>query len=345
MKKKFLLGAVALASAIALASCDSAATITDASGNTINVTKTNDSEEVAKALDALGNVKSDTSNITGVGIKQNVYLNIDSSKGELYTKLMLNESGDLYTSLETETNSLADFYLNSNIKLNYDSKEKGYLGAISTTQYKIDGNVNAFNQDKQIYASWNGLDIGDKLPSEAKVYLSYSTLKILVNNIIGNVDISSSNDISELDKIFSELKEKFDTKTLCEKLGITISSTSSNEVEFSINSSIKDLYEVINEIAPETASKLTEMVEIIGNAKIILNFRINVVTNLLVKIEAKTEGVKEAMQNALNSDENTKDSNVNAADMNFKLEFDYNAKKPTLPDTKDYVDIKTLGSK
>ncbi len=68
------------------------------------------------------------------------------------------------------------------------------------------------------------------------------------------------------------------------------------------------------------------MVEIIGSAKIILNIRVNVATNLLVKLEAKIEDVKEAIQKSLASDEDIKDANINALDMNFKLEFDYSAK-------------------
>ncbi len=87
------------------------------------------------------------------------------------------------------------------------------------------------------------------------------------------------------------------------------------------------------------------MVEIIGSAKIILNIRVNVATNLLVKLEAKTEEVKEAIQKSLASDEDITDANINALDMNFKLEFDYSAKKPTLSNTDDYVSIKDLCKK
>ena len=95
---------------------------------------------------------------------------------------------------------------------------------------------------------------------------------------------------------------------------------------FSVNSSINDLYNVIKEVDLETASSLADMVEIIGSAKIILNIRVNVATNLLVKLEAKIEDVKEAIQKSLASDEDIKDANINALDMNFKLEFDYSAK-------------------
>lgn len=71
----------------------------------------------------------------------------------------------------------------------------------------------------------------------------------------------------------------------------------------------------------------------------------NVATNLLVKLEAKIEDVKEAIQKSLASDEDIKDANINALDMNFKLEFDYSAKKPTLSNTDDYVSIKDLCKK
>ena len=219
------------------------------------------------------------------------------------------------------------------------------LGVIQTTKCDFKANINAFNQDKTVYLSWKSIDLGDEVPSEAKSYLSYSELKYILSATGDNVTLPSDVDFSDLDEIFADLNAKFDTKILCEKLGITISSISSNQVEFSVNSSINDLYNVIKEVDLETASSLADMVEIIGSAKIILNIRVNVATNLLVKLEAKTEDVKEAIQNSLASDEDIKDANINALDMNYKLEFDYSAKKPTLPNTDDYVSIKDLCKK
>ena len=185
------------------------------------------------------------------------------------------------------------------------------------------------------------MNLGDEFPNEAKAYLSYPTIKNIIDNILENANVSSSE--IDLDAIIAKLKKEYSTKEICEKLGITISSTSSNEIEFSINCSIKDLYDMLSKVDSQMSSQLEGMVETIGSARLVLYVRVNVTNNLPVKVEAKLEGIKEAMQNALASnDDKTK---VNAADFNFKLEFAYDATIPTLPDTKDYVPFNDLFKK
>ena len=102
------------------------------------------------------------------------------------------------------------------------------LGVIQTTKCDFKANINAFNQDKTVYLSWKSIDLGDEVPSEAKSYLSYSELKYILSATGDNVTLPSDVDFSDLDEKFADLNAKFDTKILCEKLGITISSISSN---------------------------------------------------------------------------------------------------------------------
>ena len=141
---------------------------------------------------------------------------------------------------------------------------------------------------------------------------------------------------NDFNEIITTLKTKFDTKTICEKLGITISATSGNEIEFSIKCTVKDICDMLKEVWTEQAENLDNISQTIGTAGIEFYVRVNTITTLPVKIDFKTTGLKEALSNSAETK-----VTVNKADINFKLDFDYNAKKPTVS-TEGYTDASLI---
>lgn len=350
MKKKLFIGLMSGVVALSLASCGSkdesdTAKITDGAGNTLEVSKTEDTQTVATVFDTLKTVDAKTSDINSAMFNVAFNENISYEEDGVAEHVIADLAAKAYVGFAEDTTSILkhDVWLEASGNVDV---------AMEDSTLKLENiSAKAFTDNGNVYLSYKNLNLsklGIDLPVEAKYYASSEYIAFMLNmfgvNIdeyLGYVTGIEPTFISQYIETFSS-SYKNGTYDFCKDLSITITDTSSEEVEFCANTNIASLCTVVQayfageEGFEEIAEEINELSNMIGSAGIAITYRINTKTLLPTKLAVSTSGLKEAFNAYIATDSELAGTTIKAMDLSASLNIAYNESKPT-EDTSGYM--------
>lgn len=234
MKKKILVLFMMLFT-LFLSSCDSACSIetTDADGNvvTMDVTKTEDKEEVAKVISALSNVEVEEDE-TYTSTRATISSSMDFKGKNTYA----GNSFGYSAKVSLESNEEAQMHAGVDFSLKYalTSNEETLKNTIS-----LEGDI--YSDLENLYIKGTAKHNNGTL--ELKNKASITEIISGLEGMLGNVDTMLPS--VDTDMTLPDLSTNEDILNFIEEYGITISSTTGSTITFKMNVAAKDLDETI----------------------------------------------------------------------------------------------------